>query len=917
MGSKKDVFLMYSKKDDQKVKEIISLFEENGISFVDSNATANPQSEILNCKCMVFVSSESSRTLECEALKSYIPFAKKNANNIGKIEYVLDPENAKVPLVAKIVLKGFFSEEPCRDEESLIEAILTYVLEAGDSDEDVVEVPVAQKVVETPKPVEKKVEIAKPVEKIEEVAQPIEELEPEIIDAVEEIDDDYEEIVVGAPIVEVSEEEIVDENDFEEISDIAEDDEEEIIELSLAEDDLPKKSNVEIKIEEVKAEKTAPKKEKKQEELTEDLPETDFDVFLCYKERDFFNGSERENDSRDIREIFLYLQREGFKVFTKDEALADIKTPKGKEVYTERAIDSAKVMILYSSKPEFIESLFVKKDWIKYYTAMSKGEKKPNSMISVYKNFSPDKLPHPISTLDKLNKGDSDFKYKLKEFILNSLNSTVEEKQTVTEKKEEVKTIKLTKTKERVVSKGFTYVLSKDGSYGVKLGHATDKNLVLPEDYKDQKLEGIAKEGFLNATQIESVFIPKAYSKIKEFAFAGCSNLKKVVFEDDSELETINLNAFAGCTSLEEIVLPTSLIKISKNAFADSGLKSIFIPTSVDIIEQNVFENCTQLKEIKCAVNEEGSEWDENWNAGCDAIVILGDKEVSTNKQKKDNETLELVFEIDPSSSTLVLVKCDSKEKNVEIPAEINGKVVSKIKEGAFFDNEIIESVNIPKGIKVIEEGAFEGCTHLTNIYFDAENCEDFEPYNKVFANAGIKNYGLTVKFSSNVKRIPENLFYPENGPKRIPYIVEVLFEEGFSCDKIRDYAFAYAKSLTKIEIPSSISVIGVNAFVGCSELKEITLTSSIKEIENYAFSGCSSLQNIELPSSITGLGAGVLSYCRNLETLTIPASVIKVGEKAFSDCAKMKTLRCKASIQPPSWDTDWNKGCRAEIVWG
>lgn len=57
--------------------------------------------------------------------------------------------------------------------------------------------------------------------------------------------------------------------------------------------------------------------------------------------------------------------------------------------------------------------------------------------------------------------------------------------------------------------------------------------------------------------------------------------------------------------------------------------------------------------------------------------------------------------------------------------------------------------------------------------------------------------------------------------------------------------AFESCTGLTSIEIPNSVTQIGMSAFVYCSGLTDIVIPNSIKEIGVCAFFGCSSLKKV------------------------------------------------------------------------
>ena len=85
--------------------------------------------------------------------------------------------------------------------------------------------------------------------------------------------------------------------------------------------------------------------------------EEPFDVFICYKETD--NSSRRTPDSVLATELYNELTREGFKVFFARITLED-KLGSAYEPYIFAALNSAKVMVVLGTKPEFFKAVWAK-----------------------------------------------------------------------------------------------------------------------------------------------------------------------------------------------------------------------------------------------------------------------------------------------------------------------------------------------------------------------------------------------------------------------------------------------------------------------------------------------------------------------------------------------------------------------------
>ena len=109
--------------------------------------------------------------------------------------------------------------------------------------------------------------------------------------------------------------------------------------------------------------------------------------------------------------------------------------------------------------------------------------------------------------------------------------------------------------------------------------------------------------------------------------------------------------------------------------------------------------------------------------------------------------------------------------------------------------------------------------------------------------------------------------------------------ELGSSVTSIGDDAFGYCYSLASITIPDSVTSIASNAFYNCYSLASITIPDSVTSIESNAFRYCYSLTSITIPDSVTSIESNAFSPCYSLLSITIPNGVTKIGSVAFFNC--------------------------------
>ena len=93
--------------------------------------------------------------------------------------------------------------------------------------------------------------------------------------------------------------------------------------------------------------------------------------------------------------------------------------------------------------------------------------------------------------------------------------------------------------------------------------------------------------------------------------------------------------------------------------------------------------------------------------------------------------------------------------------------------------------------------------------------------------------------------------------------VISVRFDDGLQ--KIGDGAFRDCSSLERIELPSTVTEIGYDAFHSCRNLKEVTFNVGLKKIGDGVFHDCTSLENVKLPSTVTDIGQNAFGSSRRL----------------------------------------------------
>lgn len=112
------------------------------------------------------------------------------------------------------------------------------------------------------------------------------------------------------------------------------------------------------------------------------------------------------------------------------------------------------------------------------------------------------------------------------------------------------------------------------------------------------QLTTIEKEAFSNCKSLVNIEVPNSVTSIGSKAFQNCSSLNYVMFENESQLSNISNSMFYGCKSLTEIEIPDTVTNIEAYAFYNcTGLAKLTVPVHATFAQLS-FDGCTNIEEI-------------------------------------------------------------------------------------------------------------------------------------------------------------------------------------------------------------------------------------------------------------------------------------------------------------------------------
>ncbi|MCL2252622.1 MAG: leucine-rich repeat domain-containing protein [Treponema sp.] len=389
-------------------------------------------------------------------------------------------------------------------------------------------------------------------------------------------------------------------------------------------------------------------------------------------------------------------------------------------------------------------------------------------------------------------------------------------------------------------------------------------------------LTNIEDRAFYDCTNVVSINIPASVRRIGKQVFsAGYGYWIGEHYSIGMKLASINVNQRnQNYTSVDGVLfnkavtelihfpqgksgsysIPDTVTKIESYAFSNrTGLTSVTIPESVNIMGEDVFFGCSNLVSITVAPNN------QNFSS---ADGVLFNKAKTELIRFPRGKTGSYVI---PNTVTTIAKNAFAKASgltSVTIPSSVTSigetafaatglkslalpNSIVNIGGGAFTDNHALEVVGLPDNYYSGEDegkgGAyfFYGCLNLKRFIVSRNN--------RYYSTAdGV----LFSKDGRELIRFPQG----RHGSYAIPNTVT----------SIRYKAFYKTEGLTSVTIPRSVTTIGDFAFDG-SGITSLDIPNSVSNIGKYAFTRCLRLASVSIPAGVENMGDFVFYNCISL----------------------------------------------------
>lgn len=497
---------------------------------------------------------------------------------------------------------------------------------------------------------------------------------------------------------------------------------------------------------------------------------------------------------------------------------------------------------------------------------------------------------------------------------------------------------------------GLTRITFETGRKEIPLGLFNNCNK-LTEVYIPDSVEIIGQAAFRDCYSLEKVTGMKNIREICELAFSNCSSLKDVPFL--SNLEKLGSGAFYNASSLDEFCVPQSLtdcgihysvigvgMKSRIGPFENSGLIEVSFEEGTDSVPDCIFKGCRRLQTVEIPDNITKIGVASFWE--CDALLKI-------SGMKNVQEIGDLAF-CDCSSLTriqlpvsLSFLGAGSFAKTISLQTitipntldEVNtyysyvgigsGKLYAFDESGltaVFFqaglksipdyllsNNSNLKSVDIPKSIKDVGEGAFENCDFLSDVYYygsEGDWTSVIIDDNNIALSTATIHY-LDMEVTEETEYVEGIFTYIiEDGAVTIigcdksasGYIAIPSTIRGYKVNKIGANAFSDCYDITSIDMPDSVTTIEDGAFLNCTNMTSIKFSNSLEEIPRRAFFNCGKLKEAYIPDSVKTIGNDAFVYCGSLKVLSLGDNLVNIGMSAFSDCDSLVTVEIGIGLE-------------------
>ena len=208
----------------------------------------------------------------------------------------------------------------------------------------------------------------------------------------------------------------------------------------------------------------------------------------------------------------------------------------------------------------------------------------------------------------------------------------------------------------------------------------------------------------------------------------------------------------------------------------------------------------------------------------------------------------------------------------------------------------------------MLNDSAFANCPNLKYInmlYFRTDGKNSVEPMDPSRVQLGKDVFAGSDNFKVKMVTTAVDAFKADTAwakyeDRFLPTLI--ITEDEILADVLKESGLQYTSPVTggSFEVYDLMKGnINDNEFLNNFRGVEFTSFPEFKAFEHLnlthtistMFSDCSKLQHIELPSTLTGIGVNTFYNCVSLDDIVIPAGVTKIFDSAFQNCTRLRNV--------------------------
>ena len=282
------------------------------------------------------------------------------------------------------------------------------------------------------------------------------------------------------------------------------------------------------------------------------------------------------------------------------------------------------------------------------------------------------------------------------------------------------------------------------------------------------------------------ITIPDSVTSIKNLAFFGCENLMSIILPNN--VTSIGNNPFAGCARLNQIVVrpdhPT-LATIDGVLFSKADKRLVWYPMAREDTTYEVPQGILMIGDYAfCRCESLGS-------------IILPNSVTSIGNE--------------------AFIWCENLT-DITLPDS-----VTSVGNEAFTSCKSLMSITIPNSVTNMGDNPFTYCENLNQVVVRPDHPALGTIDGVLFSKADKRLVWYPMAREGTVYEVPQGILIIGDGAfERCPRLTDIILPN--SITNIGDRAFFWCENLRSITFPDSVTSIGNRAFDMCNSLNKIII---------------------------------------------------------------------------------------------